>query len=144
MVSLYVLATKQNPKKGATEKAFSFALAKNTILAAAHGSQIKHLSCQQIPERLCSVVPFSFLLQPSGPEPVYLRLQPEVAGRLLACQSYRDKWCSLCQSPALGQQAHWTDQEQEIPLFPYELLSCYRVAFEFGSRRLIMGALCMF
>lgn len=55
-------------------------------------------------------------VQAPGPEPLCLRLQPEVAGRLPPRQPHRDQRCPLCQPPAPGQQAHRPDQEQEVSL----------------------------
>lgn len=66
-----------------------------------------------LPPTLCH--PLS-LAQAPGPEPLCLRLQPEVAGRLPPCQPHRDQWRPLCQPPAPGQQTHRPDQEQEVSL----------------------------
>lgn len=54
--------------------------------------------------------------QAPGPEPLRLRLQPEVAGGFPPRQPYRDQRCPLRQPPAPGQQAHRADQEQEVSL----------------------------
>lgn len=52
-----------------------------------------------------------------GPEPLYLWLPSQVAGRLPPYQPNWDQWRALHQPPASGQQKNRTDQKQEVPLF---------------------------
>lgn len=65
-------------------------------------------------------VMYMWVYQSFGPKPIYLWLPSEMAGRLPAGQSHRDKWCSLHQPSKARQQTNWTNQEQEVPLLRYK------------------------